>query len=83
MVLLRIHKNHAWIVLELYCLSFEKEYMDKYLGGTMEEFEQWIRFTIGSDFEWLVRPLDRQSNREMVTDMVCNDIERSNCISHA
>jgi hypothetical protein len=40
MVLLRIHKNHAWIVLELYCLSFEKEYMDKYLGGTMEEFEQ-------------------------------------------
>ena len=33
--------------------------MDKYLGGTWEEFEQWIRFTIGSDFKWLVRPLDR------------------------
>jgi|TARA_B100001105_G_scaffold255131_1_gene253094 hypothetical protein len=39
MVLLRIHKNHAWIVLELYCLSFEKEHMDKYLGGTLEELD--------------------------------------------
>jgi len=52
--------------------------MDKYLGGTWEEFEQWIRFTIGSDFKWLVRPLDRQSTREMVADMVRNDIERNN-----
>ena len=52
--------------------------MDKYLGGTWEEFEQWIRFTIGSDFRWLVRPLDRQSNREMVANVVHRDIEKNN-----
>ncbi len=51
--------------------------MDKYLSGTWEEFEQWIRFTIGSDFRWLVRPLDRQLNRKMVADMVRNDIEEN------
>ena len=54
--------------------------MDKYLGGTWEEFAQWIRFTIGSDFRWLVRPLDRQSNREMVADMIRNDIKQNNAV---
>ena len=54
--------------------------MDKYLSGTWEEFEQWIRFTIGSDFRWLVRPLDRQKNREMVADMVHSDIEQNSGI---
>ncbi len=54
--------------------------MDKYLCGTWEEFEQWIRFTIGSDFRWRVRPLDRQSNREMVANMVRKDIEMNNSV---
>jgi hypothetical protein len=51
--------------------------MDKYLDGTWEEFEQWIRFTIGSDFLWRIRPLDRRSNRQMVADMVRTDIEKN------
>ncbi len=54
--------------------------MDKYLNGSWEEFEQWIRFTIGSDFMWRVRPLDRQSNREMVAELIRSDIEQNNGI---
>lgn len=52
--------------------------MEKYLDGTWDEFEQWIRFTIGSDFMWLVRPLDRQDNRQMVAAQVLYDIKRNN-----
>ncbi len=52
--------------------------MDKYLDGSWEEFEQWIRFTIGSDFLWRVRPLDRQSNRQMVVDQINSLIDRNN-----
>jgi len=52
--------------------------MDKYLNGTWDEFEQWIRFTIGADFIWLVRPLDRQGNRQIVVDQINHGIERNN-----
>jgi hypothetical protein len=52
--------------------------IDKYLDGTWEEFEQWIRFTIGSDFVWRIRPLDRQSTRQMVAYTVRADIEKHN-----
>ncbi len=48
--------------------------MEKYLEGTWEEFEQWIRFTIGSDFRWHVTPLDNRSTRQMVADLVLQDI---------
>ena len=34
--------------------------MDKFVDGTWEEFEQWIRDTIGSDFLWCVKPLDKR-----------------------
>jgi len=51
--------------------------MGKYLSGTWEEFEQWIRFTIGSDFQWLVRPLDRQTNRQMIADLVLEDMKKN------
>ena len=54
-----------------------KRTMNKYLDGSWNEFEQWIRFTIGSDFLWRVRPLDRQSNRQMVADQVLYDIKRN------
>ena len=40
--------------------------MDKFLDRTWEEFEQWIKYTIGSDFRWCVRPRDTAENREMV-----------------
>lgn len=51
--------------------------MEKSLDGTWAEFEQWIRFTIGSDFSWRVRPLDRPSNRQMIADLVVNDIKKN------
>jgi hypothetical protein len=59
-------------------LSLRRSNMDKYLDGTWEEFEQWIRFTIGSDFMWRVRPLDRRSNRQMVADTVRTDTKKNN-----
>ncbi len=52
--------------------------MDKYLDGTWEEFEEWIREKIGSDFHWCVRPSDTATNREMVATLVLNDIKRNN-----
>jgi hypothetical protein len=52
--------------------------LDNYLKGSWEKFEQWIRNTIGSDFRWRVRPMDKQSNRKMVADLVLNDIKENN-----
>ena len=53
------------------------ESMDKILDGTWEEFEQWIRDTIGSNFSWCVRPRDTAENREMVASLVLEDLKRS------
>jgi hypothetical protein len=52
--------------------------MDKWLEGPWEEFEQWIRDTIGSDFRWRVRPIDKLSNRKMIAELVQNDIKENN-----
>jgi hypothetical protein len=49
--------------------------MDNYLDGSWELFEQWIRNTIGSDFCWRVRPMDKRSNREMIAKLVQNEIK--------
>ncbi len=49
--------------------------MDNYLDGSWEKFEQWIRNTIGSEFSWRVRPMDKRSNREMIAKLVQNDIK--------
>ena len=51
--------------------------MDNYLDGSWEKFEQWIRNTIGSDFRWRVRPMDKRSNRQMIIDLVQNDIKKN------
>ncbi len=53
------------------------ERMDKFLDGTWEEFEQWIRDTIGSDFRRRVCPRDTTENREMVASLDLEDIKRS------
>jgi len=45
---------------------------------SLEKFEQWIRNTIGSDFRWGVRLMDKRSNRFMVADLVQNDIKEKN-----
>lgn len=52
--------------------------MDEYLTGTREEFEAWIRDTIGADFRWKIRPQDTRANREMVADLIRSGMERNN-----
>ena len=54
--------------------------MDNYLDGSWEKFEQWIRNTIGSDFCWRVRPMDKRSNREMIAKLVQNNIKENDGI---
>lgn len=50
--------------------------MDNYLDGNWEKFERWIRNTIGPDFCRRVRPMDKRSSREMIVDLVQNDINK-------
>jgi hypothetical protein len=45
--------------------------------ASWEEFEEWIRSTIGSDFRWCVRPRDTPSNRHMIARLVLGDKERN------
>ncbi len=52
--------------------------MDNYLDGSWEKFEQWIRNTIGSDFRWRVRPMDKRSNWQMLPERIQNDIKENN-----
>ena len=52
--------------------------MSEYLECTWREFEAWIRETIGSDFQWRVRPMDNRSNREMIADLILNDLKNNN-----
>ena len=40
--------------------------MEDYMTGTWEEFEVWIRETIGGNFRWNVRSMDNPSNRAMI-----------------
>ena len=54
--------------------------MDRHLTGTWEEFEAWIRETIGADFHWRVRPQDNATNREMVASLILDGIKRNNGI---
>jgi hypothetical protein len=49
--------------------------IDSHMDGSWELFEQWIRNTIGSDFLWRVRPMDKRSNREMIAKIVQNDMK--------
>lgn len=52
--------------------------MDKHLVGTWEEFEAWVRSTIGSYFRWRIRPLSTRSNREMIVSLILDEIRRNN-----
>jgi hypothetical protein len=54
--------------------------MDEYLTSTWEEFEAWIRSTIGSNFRWKIRPLDNYSNRKMIADLIGDAMKRNNGI---
>jgi hypothetical protein len=35
-------------------------------------------FAIGSDFRWRVSPMDKRSNRQMIAELVQNDIKENN-----
>jgi hypothetical protein len=51
--------------------------LEKHLTGTWEEFEAWIRETIGADYHWRVRPQHNATSREMVASLVLHGIKRS------
>ena len=51
--------------------------MDTYLDSSSEEFEVWIRRTIGSDFRWKIRPLDNPSNRKMIAGLIQDALKRN------
>ena len=48
--------------------------MDEYSTGAWEEFEAWIRTTIGGDFRGNIRPRDNIANREMVAELTSDEI---------
>ena len=48
------------------------------LDGTWQEFEAWIKDTIGSPFRWRIRPPDIRSNREMIASLMLEDTKRNN-----
>ena len=52
--------------------------MDKHIEGTWEEFEAWIRDIIGADFSWRIRPRDTVSNRQMLADLIMDEIKNNN-----
>ncbi len=51
--------------------------MEKHLEGSWEEFEVWIKDTIGSNFHWRIRPLDTASNRKMIADLILDEIKQN------
>lgn len=50
---------------------------ERWLEGTWQDLEAWIRETIGSDFRWRIRPRDTRPNRRMLTNLILNDIKRN------
>jgi hypothetical protein len=52
--------------------------MEEYLKGSWQDFENWIRSQIGSNFRWKVRPMDTPSKRRMVAELILANRERHN-----
>lgn len=48
------------------------------LDGTWQEFEEWIKDTIGCSFRWRIRTADTRSNREMIASLILEDTKRNN-----
>ena len=47
------------------------------MTGSKDEFEAWIRDTIGGRFRWKIRPRDTPVYRKMVADLILDEIENS------
>ncbi len=56
----------------------DEQRTNKHLDGTWQEFESWIKDTIGSSFRWRIRPPDTRSNREMIASLILEDTKRNN-----
>ena len=50
--------------------------LDRILAGSWEDLEAWIRETIGSDFNWNVRPRDTLANREMLVESISSAMKQ-------
>ena len=54
------------------------KHFENILDGTWQEFEAWIKDTIGCSFRQRVRPADTLPNREMIASLILGDIKRNN-----
>ncbi len=52
--------------------------INNHLDGSWENFEQWIRNTIGSDFRWHIRTMDNRASRKMLAELVQKNIKENN-----
>ena len=50
--------------------------MEDQLTGSWEEFEAWVRRTIQGGFRWKVRPMDSLVNRQLVADLIEDQMRR-------
>ncbi len=50
--------------------------MDQHLNGNWEDFEAWIKDTIGSAFFWGIRPIDTPADREMMAKHIIEQMKR-------
>ena len=54
------------------------KHSENILDGTWQEFEAWIKDTIGCSFRWRIRPADTRSNGVMIASLILGDIKRNN-----
>ena len=56
----------------------DEQRTNKHLDGTWQEFEAWIKDTIGTSFRWRIHPADTRPNREMIASLILGDIKQNN-----
>ena len=56
----------------------DEQRTNKHLDSTWQEFESWIKDTIGSSFRRRIRPADTRSNREMIASLILGGIKWNN-----
>ncbi len=51
--------------------------MEAYETGSWEHYEAWIRTALGGNFIWKIRPADTVLNRQMIADLVREELARN------